>query len=490
MKLVLLIFIIYKYNRLRLIDSMESTKRGILMKLGNNVMKYRRKKDINVAVIVFLIIFIYVIINIYIFLTSDHLSIYEVKEGYTSDNNIFTGLIIRDEEVVHTQIAGYINYYHRDGDRVGKTQTTYSITDQKVASTLNSDAGELMLSNDDMDEVKKEVFDFQRSYNSANFTNVYDFKYELDGLILQLTNDNMLTNLNSTLTQDKAQNSYKIDSAKHSGVITYSMDGLEELTVDNINSEHFNVETYNKTSLRTMDIIEKDSPVYRLVKSDDWNIVLPLDKNQYEKLQGKERIKVTLGEKELELTVPLSFIVKNDEYYGVLSLNQYMIQFVNQRYIKVELEHNMAKGLKIPVSSIVTKEFYMVPLEYFTVGGDSSTKGVIMEDYQDNGDLEYVFVPTDIFYSDETYGYIDGRLFDDNPWLVKEDTNERFRISLTDTLKGVFNVNKGYAIFRRIEILYENEEYCIIAEGTTHGLSVYDHIALVGSTAIEQAIIY
>lgn len=460
------------------------------MKLGNNVTKYRRKKDINVAVIVFLIIFIYVLINIYIFFTKDHLSIYEVKEGYTSDNNVFTGLILREEEVIKTNVAGYVNYYHRDGDRIGKTQTTYSITDQKVTSNLSNDADGLNLSNSDINEIKKEVSEFQRNYNSANFTNVYDFKYELDGLILQLSNDNMLANLNTSTAQDKSKTSFNIDNAKHSGVITYSMDGLEELKLDGITIEHFNVDSYNKVSLRTMDIIEKDSPVYRLVKSDNWNIVLHLDNSQYEKLQGKDKIKATLGESELEVTVPLSFKVLNEEYYAVLSLNKFMIQFINQRYIKVELEHNMAKGLKIPVSSIVNKDFYMVPLDYFTVGGDSGTKGVIMEDYLEKGEIGYKFVPTDIFYSDEKYGYVDGRLFNNNNWLVKEDTGERFRISLTDTLKGVFNVNKGYAIFRRIEILYENEEYCIIAEGTSYGLSVYDHIALVGSTAIEQAIIY
>ena len=45
-------------------------------------------------------------------------------------------------------------------------------------------------------------------------------------------------------------------------------------------------------------------------------------------------------------------------------------------------------------------------------------------------------------------------------------------------------------MFRRIEVLYENEEYCIVKNGTQYGLSVYDHIALDGKTAVEQKIIY
>jgi hypothetical protein len=57
-------------------------------------------------------------------------------------------------------------------------------------------------------------------------------------------------------------------------------------------------------------------------------------------------------------------------------------------------------------------------------------------------------------------------------------------------LTGVYNVNQGYAVFRRIEILDQNDEYCIIKKNTPDGLSAYDQIALDGTTAIEQAIIY
>ena len=48
----------------------------------------------------------------------------------------------------------------------------------------------------------------------------------------------------------------------------------------------------------------------------------------------------------------------------------------------------------------------------------------------------------------------------------------------------------GYAVFKRIEPLYKDDEYCIVKKGTEYGLSSYDHIALDSSTAIEQAIIY
>lgn len=458
------------------------------MKVANNVTKYRKRKDINIAYIVFLIIFIYVVTYVCIYFTKEHLSIYEVKEGYTADNNTFNGLILRNEEIVTSDRAGYINYYHRDSDRVSKNSIIYSLTDAKVTYDLNSEE-EIPLTKHDLKSISKEILDFKNDYESGNFTDVYDFKYEIENLVLQIMNDNQLSSISSKLNGNESNTSVLVNRTKSSGVITYTMDGYENLKAKSVTKDNFNQEGYNKVSLRTMEMVENNSPVYRLVKNDNWSIILSLDSDQYNTLKELTKVKVTIGDYGLETTVPITVYENNGEHYAKLSLSKYMIQFINQRYVKVELALNAASGLKIPVSAIIEKEFYMIPLEYFTVGGDSGNQGVIMEDYS-SGDLELIFVATDIYYSDDTYGYIDARQFDFETWLHSEKTGERFRVSLTDTLEGVFNVNKGYAIFRRIEKLYSNEEYCIVKEGTKYGLSVYDHIALVGSTAVEQAVIY
>ena len=61
---------------------------------------------------------------------------------------------------------------------------------------------------------------------------------------------------------------------------------------------------------------------------------------------------------------------------------------------------------------------------------------------------------------------------------------------MTNKLTGVYNVNLGYAVFKRVEIIYKNDSYCIVDKNTTYGLSLYDHIALDASTVVEQKIIY
>lgn len=56
----------------------------------------------------------------------------------------------------------------------------------------------------------------------------------------------------------------------------------------------------------------------------------------------------------------------------------------------------------------------------------------------------------------------------------------------TDELTGVYNINKGYAVFKQINILSQNDDYTIVETGTTYGVALYDHIALDGSSVVEN----
>lgn len=57
-------------------------------------------------------------------------------------------------------------------------------------------------------------------------------------------------------------------------------------------------------------------------------------------------------------------------------------------------------------------------------------------------------------------------------------------------MKGVYNINKGYTQFRQINILYQNEEYALVEQGTSYGLTVYDILFSMGQAVDEDQIIY
>ena len=57
------------------------------------------------------------------------------------------------------------------------------------------------------------------------------------------------------------------------------------------------------------------------------------------------------------------------------------------------------------------------------------------------------------------------------------------------SLQGVFNINKGYAVFEQIKVLCESKDYYIVASGNRYSLANYDHIALNAEHVKENDII-
>ena len=60
-----------------------------------------------------------------------------------------------------------------------------------------------------------------------------------------------------------------------------------------------------------------------------------------------------------------------------------MERYLNDRYLKLEFSLNSANGLKIPVSSMLEKEYYVLPSELITTDKDKKstiTKQVLDQD--------------------------------------------------------------------------------------------------------------
>lgn len=458
---------------------------------NNKVVKFKKRKSINIGIIVFFIMAVYISINVYIYFTKEQLSIYEVQEGTTAIDNRITGLILRDERVIFSQEAGYISYYQKEGARVAKNSTIYSVDDtgQMLEVIANGDVP-ITLSKQNNSELKHDIEAFYHVFNDNNFSAVYDFKEETQSRVLDILNTTMISHSQKLLEETGIAYSYQMYRSEESGVISYYIDNYESVTPETVTAEMFQIENYSKQGLRTTDMIAQNTPVYKLIKSEEWNIVLPLTEEQYEKLSGKDTVSFTILEDDLDLSGKLNLYQKGSEYYANISLSKHMINYLNERFIDIELDFDTVEGLKIPLTSIVEKNFYLVPLEYFTMGGDSTEQGLIKIEYDKNGEISYPFVPTEIYYQDTAYAYVDADLFEPGTKILSPVGPEQYTLSQMNKLTGVYNVNLGYSVFKRIEILYQNKEYCIISNNTPNGISAYDHIALDGKAVIEEKIIY
>lgn len=457
-----------------------------------NVVKFKKRKNINIGVIIFLIISIYMAVNVYLYLTKSKISIYEVKEESLAKDTRVTGVIIREEAIVSTNKSGYVNYYQREGARVTKNTTIYSIDESKaIYEKLSDTDSSYSLTTKDTNEIKRAILKYKKESTDSSFQNVYTFKDDITSTIQELVGMNLLDNMQDIISNTGITSSFEVNKTSRAGVISYHTDSLDNLSEKEVTAETFDMEKYTKTNLRTVDLAEKNQVVYKLITSENWSIVAPVSKEIYEELKEKETLTFTITEDDLPVKAPYEMKQDGDDYFIAIHMNQYMIHYINERFLEIDIQISMESGYKIPLSAITEKEFFMVPTEYLTLGGDSEQQGIVVESYDStNGEAKYTFTPVTIYFQDDTYSYIDLDVVEHGTFIYNSTTKDRFQVSMVGKLEGVFNVNKGYAVFRKIERLYENDAYCIVKKGTENGISVYDHIALDASNAVESSLIY
>ena len=101
------------------------------------------------------------------------------------------------------------------------------------------------------------------------------------------------------------------------------------------------------------------------------------------------------------------------------------------------------------------------------------------------------FIPVTIYNIDEeNNAYLDDSILRLGDRIDMPDSAQTFVISKSGTLTGVYNINKGYADFKEIEILNSNEEYSIIRSNTAYGLVAYDYIVLDADSVETDEFIY
>ena len=82
-------------------------------------------------------------------------------------------------------------------------------------------------------------------------------------------------------------------------------------------------------------------------------------------------------------------------------------------------------------------------------------------------------------------------LFRDGDYAVRDGTVKKHQIVPEDrvTIQGVYNINKGYAVFREVKVVDENEEFCIVEPYNPYGLAAHDFIAMDADAVGEDDIV-
>lgn len=453
----------------------------------NKIVKYRKPLNLNIGMVIFAAMLVYIIICIFGFFSEKHIVPYEVKEGSLSANNVYQGIALRNEEIITADQAGYINYYAREGERVGVGNLVYTLDESgKLADYIDSEnSGNNNLTSKDLAELKSEILGFVAGFDPHNFSEVYDFKYNVKGTVLKLSNVNILENIDR-INAAGISDLVSFCRAPDTGIVIYSVDGYEELKFEEFTSELFNTKEYEKKQLISNDLIANGDPVYKLSKDEDWSLIIKVDEKKADELEELKYVNVKfLKNQDTSWGQVSRYTNPEGDTFVRLTFTNSMVTFCTDRFIDVELITEEKKGLKIPQSSIIQKEFFIVPKEYVTQGGKYGRDGVMRETYTEDGKATTEFIETTIYNATETEYYIDDSQLRSGDYIIKPESTEKTAVSRKGTLVGVYNINKGYADFKQIDVLYENEEYAIVKSNTQYGLSVYDYIAL-DATSVED----
>ena len=434
---------------------------------------------------------IYVFVVIFMYLNSEPIKGYEIQIGSLSVAKTYTGIALREEEILQSPYTGYINYYIREGERVSSRDTVYSIDESgKLASLLNSgDLGENTYTDEELAELRSQVIQYGSGFESKTFSSVYDFKYDLEGSVMKLVNISMYENM-ETLNQSSLGGMVSLCSAGKSGYIVYSTDGYETLTPDKITSELYDQTLYEKNRVNNNDLIEKNAVVGKLVTDENWSIIIPVDKDRAKELEEESYVKVKFIKTQETSWGQVTILHLADGDYAQLSFNNSCVSFCTERFVDIELVVDDEQGLKIPNSSIAEKEFFIIPAEYMSKGGPNGEYGVSKEKFDENGNIVYEFVQTTVYNSDDNEFYVDNSNLSVGDYICKPDSTDKMAISKSGKLIGVYNMNKGYADFKQITILAQNDEYAIVSSNTKYGLTVYDRIVLDASSVDNDDFIF
>ena len=449
---------------------------------------YKNFFNMNAGIVIFGLILIYLFINIVIYFTTERTKYYEVTEGSNAEkiNNSYEGIALRDEVIKYAGESGYVDYFIREGSRISKNTTLYSIDSSGELNKLLLESGKenSKLTEENLDTINTLLKDFNNNFDNMNFHALYDFKSTIKGTVVDLINMNSL----QKLANDKGEN-FTINKSEVSGIVLYRVDDFETLKAKKIKQSNFEKSNYTSAHFSSGDKIEKGTPIYKAINDDEWSIVLKFDKKDIEKYKKTTNITIKFLKDNLTTTANLKIIKgADDNQYGVITLAKYVVRYATDRFLDIEIVETPKVGLKIPKSSVITNELYVIPKEYSKKGKDDVSIGFNIQNADRNKNDSEIYYPP-IAYSDENNYYVSKSYFEEGDVITKSDSHSNYVIGKTQKFMGVYNIINGYTVFEIDQILDTIDEYYIV-EKENSGLKIYDRIVLDAANVTENQIIF
>ena len=456
------------------------------MEKPTNISKYRRKGDFNVGVVIFIIIFIYLLATIISYATRTRIATFEVRQGRVLTDHTYVGVAIRQEQVVVVEVAGYVYYLHNNLSkiRVGADIIAVSPIPIPLDDTLSQGhpLETSIITNSNHTPFIYYTRNFMDTMDLQRFSAVQTFRNDLTLSFHGTAGEVRSARVDEIVA--RTHGNTQLFPSPIDGILVMSLDGMEGLRIDDFNADIFLREDYQITSFTDQMHLEQGQPAYKLITNENWYIVIQVDEEVASMLSEMVWARIRfLRDDVLAWANPYVFSQGEDQFVA-LSLNHSMIRYAEDRFIHIELILEDQSGLMVPQTAVIEKDFFRIPSQF--VVPRYTSIGITRLD--EEGEEEFALIR---IYNITPEGdiYINPNEVPYGTVLVSPDTGEMLTLSDTEPLRGVFNVNHGYAIFRFVHIIAQNEDYYVIEEGNAFSLSNFDFIALIGDSIEDGEIV-
>ncbi len=435
--------------------------------------KKKKGSGIRIAALnaVLVLILIYFVFYFGSYLYSGEAELYEIVSGSTDSgiDSSYTALALRSETVIESVSTGYVNFFVADSTPVNVGARLYVIDESGELSERLEEAAQnsAILDENDLSEIRTVIYDFDTSYDRTSYSDVYNTKNRIASRILDLLNSSVFSSISSDVSS--SDTTYTIETADISGYMIHSIDGFEDATVDSVDASMFRENNYSRTIIKSNDYVEQGDSICKIVTSEEWSLVFQIDDSS--DFDGKSSLSFTFTSDDVSAYGDFSTFTRAGTTYGVITLDKYLVRYISDRYIDIEISSDSENGLTVPKTAVTEQQFYKIPIEYATMGGDSNSTGFLK---QTGSTTE--FITPEISYEDDEYYYVSTSLLESGDILVQSETNEQFTVSEKANMTGVYVYESGSYVFTIVDILGENGSYYIVKSGVSYSLSIYDQI--------------
>lgn len=399
--------------------------------------KRNRKKNLRIL-LVFGILF-YMIFRSVPFLYASNFKTTTAQEGYIEDKIKASGVIIRDEQVYLSDGEGRVNVVKNEGEKVkaGANIVELSLNkdnvslkgeleevDKKIKSLEKIDKGENIQNRDNQKSTHNlaDIVDkIQENIAEEDLTEMEFLTDSLDCCMGKKKNvdgkdtlsDSSLENLQNKKEEilNKISDNTINYLSKESGVVSYNIDGLEEIysikKIYDFSYDDLNQEKLDTKKIKSGDTVKAGEPIFKIMDNLNWYLALKIENiKDIEPLKEGDTVYVSFDSNDSKrVKGQILKINKNKSKASmIIKFDTFFSEYYNYRYVDVDIIKSKYEGLKVPNKSVVKKE---------------GVKGVYIKDI--SGIVK--FRPINILGQDDEFTIVD--VGDKNKHIMVKGSDEK-----------------------------------------------------------------